>query len=156
MSPKAMTDATRSMHELLVMAFAEDLGKFDVVGLGDGVVRMTPTIEEEGIGGRVVREGLLPEGATTTDLLLLTLEQVQDPLWHCCYVHLHCRTFRGREPLNLKVGSYWPMRHGGILQGALRRCRLDMLASAAETRRNLAAGSRHGLVTGSHEFPRGA
>lgn len=132
-----MTIASRNLYTLLVMAFAEDLARFDVVEVGDGAVRVTPTFEVEGIGGRIVREGLLPEDAANDDFLPLTHEQAQDPHWHCRYVCLHCRTFGGREPLTLKVGSFWPMRHAGILHSALRRCRYDMLRSAEETRRNL-------------------
>jgi hypothetical protein len=141
-----LTTNSRNLYEPLSIAFGDDLKRFNVRQMEDGILRLTPSFEIEGIGGRVVEEGLLPEGAVNDDFLWIELEQTPDPRWNCCLVAVHCRTRQGQQPLNAKVGAQWPMRYSDLLVEILRRCLRDLLASAAETRKSLRPGGGPGLV----------
>jgi hypothetical protein len=141
-----LTTNSRNLYEPLKIAFGGDLARFAVQQMEDGILRVTPTVEVEGIGGRVAEEGLLPDGTQNDDFLWLEQERTTDPRWNCSYVAVHCRTRRGQEPLNVKIAAVWPMRHSDLLVELLRRCRRDLLASAEETRKSLRPGSGPGLV----------
>lgn len=149
----SLTLNSRNLYEPLARAFGDDLKRFTLHQMEDGILRLTPTFEIEGIGGRIVEVGLLPEGAPHDDFLWIELEQMPDPRWDCCFVGIHCRTRGGQQPLNVKVGAQWPMRHSGILVDVLRRCRRDLLASAAETRKNLRPSGGPGLVDRLRRHP---
>jgi hypothetical protein len=141
-----LTTASRNLYEPLAIAFGEDLKRFNVLQMEDGILRLTPSFEVEGIGGRVVEDGLLPQDAVSDDFLWIELEQTPDPRWNCCFVGIHCRTRGGQQPLTAKVGAQWPMRHSDLLVEILRRCRRDLLASAGETRKSLRPDDGAGLV----------
>lgn len=141
-----LTTNSRNIYEPLAIAFGEDLKRFNLHQMEDGILRLTPTYEVEGIGGRVVQEGLLPEDAVDDDFLWIELEQTPDPRWNCCLVCVHCRTRRGQQPLNIKIGAQYPMRYSDLLVEILRRCRRDLLASAQETRKSLQPDGGAGLV----------
>lgn len=141
-----LTVNSRNLLEPLKIAFGEDLRLFRLAQRGDGRLYLIPRVDVEGIGGRVVEEGLVPAGVLCDDALWLELEQTPDPRWNCCFVCIHCRTRGGQQPLNAKIGAQWPMRNSGLLVEILRRCRRDLLASAEVTRKSLRSERGSGLV----------
>ncbi len=73
-----MTPANRHLTSLLASCFGLSLRWFTVVELADGMVRLTPTLDVEGFGGRVFERGLLPAHTESDDFLLLTMTRT-DP-----------------------------------------------------------------------------
>lgn len=140
------TTDSRNLYEPLAIAFGQDLSRFRTLQMEDGILRVTPTFDVEGIGGRIVTEGLLPQDAENDDYLWLELERTPDPRWNSCFIGVHCRTRRGQQPLTMKISAQWPMRYSDLLVEVLRRCRRDLLASARETRQSLRPSRASGLV----------